>query len=254
MLTFENKVALITGAASRAGIGFAIARKLGLGGAKIVISDVRGDEIQLRADELGAGGCQVLGLAHDVTSEADWTRISRNLLDGFGKLDILVNNAGIAELKQMDVMTLADWNRHITVNLTSVFLGCQMALREMRLAGRGGAIINLSSISGQVGAKGTAAYAASKGGIRLLTKTIALEAAPDRIRVNSVHPGVIWTEMQSRAWGDNLHVFEAIRASIPMGHLGTPEDVASVVAFLASDESKYVTGSEFTVDGGYTAQ
>jgi NAD(P)-dependent dehydrogenase (short-subunit alcohol dehydrogenase family) len=142
MLTFENKVALITGAASRAGIGFAIARKLGLGGAKIVVSDVRGDEIQLRADELAADGCQALGVAHDVTSESDWTRVSRNLLDRFGKLDILVNNAGIAELKQMDVMTLTDWSRHIAVNLTSVYLGCHMALKEMRRAGSGGAIIN----------------------------------------------------------------------------------------------------------------
>lgn len=254
MAGFGGKIALVTGAASAGGLGFATARRLAREGAHVMLTDLLAEDVEARRAELAAEGYSVAAMAHDVTSPDGWAAVLAAILDRFGGLDILVNNAGIAVLKWMGDLTPADWQRQIDVNLTSVYLGCDVAIRQMKAQGRGGSIVNLSSVAGLVGVKGTTAYAASKGGVRLMTKTIALEVAPENIRVNSVHPGVIWTDMQKVAIADNKDVSDAINATIPMGRMGEPDDIAAMVTFLASDDAKYITGAEFAVDGGYTAQ
>lgn len=250
----SGKVAIVTGAASQGGLGFATARALAREGAKVVLTDLNEAEVETRAQELRAAGAEALALRQDVTQEAGWDQVMARTCEAFGQLDILVNNAGIAVLKWMDAMTLADFERQISVNLTSVYLGCHAALRVMRAQGRGGAITNLSSVAGLVGVPGTSAYAASKGGVRLMTKSIALECARENIRCNSVHPGVIWTEMQKVAIRDNPEQYDILNAAIPMGRMGEPDDIANMILFLSSEEAKYITGAEFTVDGGLTAQ
>lgn len=254
MKRVEGKVALVTGAASEQGLGFATARALAREGAKVVLTDIAGDAVKARAASLSDAGGETLGLSQDVTREADWHATIAATVRAYGRLDILVNNAGIAVLKWMDAMTTADWHRQIEVNLTSVYLGCKAGLERMRAQGGGGSIVNLSSVAGLVGVPGTAAYAASKGGVRLLSKTIALEAARDNIRCNSVHPGLIRTEMQDVALRDNPEQFDVLNASVPIGRMGEPDDIAAMILFLASDEAKYITGAEFVVDGGLTAQ
>jgi NAD(P)-dependent dehydrogenase (short-subunit alcohol dehydrogenase family) len=154
----------------------------------------------------------------------------------------------------MDAITSVEWARQIDVNLSSVFHGTRRAIREMRRVGQGGSIINLSSVAGQVGVPGCAAYSASKGGVRAFTKSVALEVARDRIRVNTIHPGLILTNMQKVALQDNREQYDVINAAIPMGYMGDPLDIANCAVFLASDESRYITGAELTVDGGFTAQ
>ena len=248
----QDKVAIVTGAASNPGLGYATALTLGREGAKVMVTDV---------DEAGAQGCaqairdlggQALALRQDVTSEADWQAAVERALAEYGRLDVLVNNAGIAVLKRLEDMTLADWNRQIEVNLTSVFLGCKAALAPMRAAG-GGSIINLSSVAGLVGMATCTAYGAAKGGVRILSKSVAVEGAADNIRCNSVHPGVIWTNMQAQATG--LSEPQPVAPErVPMGRMGEPQDIANCVLYLASDESNYVSGAEFTVDAGMTTQ
>lgn len=250
----SGKVAIVTGAASEGGLGFATARALAREGAKVVLTDIDEAEVLKRAEELRAAGAEALAMRQDVTVEAEWDQVIARTVEAFGPLDILVNNAGIAILKWMDAMTLADFDRQIRVNLTSVYLGTHAALRVMRAQGKGGVITNLSSIAGQVGVPGASAYAASKGGVRLFTKAVAMEAARDNIRCNSVHPGVIWTDMQKVAIRDNPEQYDILNASIPLGRMGEPDDIANMILFLSSDEAKYITGAEFTVDGGLTAQ
>jgi len=245
---------VVTGAASAGGLGFATARRLARDGARVMLTDLQGDAVAERAAELAAEGLSAVGMAHDVTSEEAWAQVMAALDTQFGAIDILVNNAGIAVLKWMDTLTLADWQRQIDVNMTSVYLGCAAALPRMRAHGRGAAIVNLSSIAGLVGLPGTGAYAASKAGVRLFSKAIAMEVARENIRVNSVQPGVIWTDMQKVAIADNKDVYDKINESIPMGRMGEPDDIAAMIAFLASDDAQYITGGEFTVDGGFTAQ
>ena len=179
MINLHNKVALITGAASAGGLGFATARKMAEQGAKVFLTDINGTAIKERAAELNRAGHQAQSMTHDVTSEEDWQKVITSLTDSYGQLDILVNNAGIAVLRMMSEMTKADWDLQIRVNLDSIFLGCKAGLDLMRAQGNGGSIINMSSVAGLVGVQGTAAYAASKGGVRLFTKTVAriLEAA-----------------------------------------------------------------------------
>ncbi len=250
----SGKVAIVTGAASAAGIGFASARALAREGARVVLTDIDEAEVTKRADELRGAGFEALALRQDVTQEAEWSRIIASTCERYGPLDILVNNAGIAVLRLMDVATPEEFDRHISINLRSVFLGCHGALRVMRAQGRGGSIVNLSSVMGLVGAPGTAAYAASKGGVRLMTKSIALECARQGIRCNTVHPGVIWTAMQEVAIRDNPATADILNAAIPVGRMGTPDEVADAILFLASDEARYITGAELVVDGGLTAQ
>ncbi|HEX7931015.1 MAG TPA: glucose 1-dehydrogenase [Sphingomicrobium sp.] len=249
-----NRSAIVTGAASPSGLGFATARMLARSGASVMLTDIDETAVRQRASELQAEGLAVQAMRHDVTALSDWDAIVAATVVAFGQLDILVNNAGIAVLKRTEVLTQAEWQRQIDVNLNSVFFGCQVGLAQMRAQGSGGAIVNLSSVAGLVGIPGAPAYAASKGGVRLLSKAIALECAREGIRVNSVHPGVIWTDMQQVAIRDNPDQYDAINASIPMGRMGEPDDIAAMIGFLVSDAAKYVTGGEFVVDGGLTAQ
>lgn len=249
-----GKVALVTGAGSLAGIGYASARRLASEGAKVLLTDIDESGISRSAAALSGDGRDVMGMAQDVTVEANWTAAVQAAVERFGRLDILVNNAGIAVLGDVEKLTLDDWRRQIDVNLTSIFLGCRVAVSQFRKQGGGGAIVNISSVAGLIGMPGTAAYAASKGGVRLMTKSLALDGAKDGVRVNSVHPGMIETDIQKIAEQDNPGVSAIIAATIPMKALGRPEDIAAMVAFLASLDAAYITGAEFVVDGGLTAQ
>jgi NAD(P)-dependent dehydrogenase (short-subunit alcohol dehydrogenase family) len=242
----RGKTAVVTGAASSGGIGFATATALAREGARVVLT--------ARAAELAAAGMSAIGLRQDVTAAGDWTAALDAAETAFGPVDILVNNAGTAVLRTMDALTEADWHRQIDVNLTSVYLGCRAVLERMRRGGRLGSIVNVSSIAGLVGMRRCSAYSASKGGVRLMTKSLALETAAEGIRVNSVHPGVIATDMQRSSMADNVERSSQIYAAIPMGKMGRPEDIAAMILFLASDEAAYITGGEFVVDGGLTAQ
>ena len=254
MSRVANKIALVTGAASVPGLGSTAAVRLAEEGATVFLTDVDLAGVEKVAAGIRESGGNATALVHDVTSETDWDRVFAAIIAAHGRLDILVNNAGIAVLRMIDVITTQEWLQQIDVNLSSVFYGTQRAVREMRRVGKGGSIINLSSVAGQVGVPGCGAYSASKGGIRMFTKSIALETAREGIRVNSLHPGMIWTNMQKVAIQDNKDIYDAITATIPAGRLGDPADVANCVLFLASDESAYITGAELTVDGGFTVQ
>ncbi|MDY0067162.1 MAG: glucose 1-dehydrogenase [Steroidobacteraceae bacterium] len=254
MARVADKVALVTGGASVPGIGSATAKRLAEEGAVVYVTDLDGAGAEAAAASIRSAGGQAIAMAHDVTAEADWDRVMGAIMRDHGRIDILVNNAGIAVLRMIDALSTTDWMRQMEVNLTSVYYGVRRAVQEMRRVGRGGSIVNLSSVAGLVGVPGCSAYAASKGGIRLFTKTVALETARDKIRVNSVHPGMIRTNIQKDALADNAAQYDIINAAIPMGHMGEAVDVANCILFLASDEARYVTGAEFVVDGGLTAQ
>jgi NAD(P)-dependent dehydrogenase (short-subunit alcohol dehydrogenase family) len=253
MTRLKDKVALITGAASDPGLGRSTALRFVREGAKVAITDI--DEAGLEDCERAvreAGG-EVIAWTQDVTSEEGWKTAVHRVQSHFGKLDILVNNAGIAVLRPVREMTLAEYNQQMSVNMTSVFLGCKYAIPAMQVAG-GGSIVNISSVAGLVGIPGAGAYGASKGGVRLLSKTVALEHARENIRCNSIHPGVIWTNIQQDAIRDNPAQYDLLNEAIPMGRMGQPEEVANCILFLASDESSYVTGAELAVDAALTAQ
>jgi NAD(P)-dependent dehydrogenase (short-subunit alcohol dehydrogenase family) len=254
MARVAGKIALVTGGASVPGLGSATARRLAEEGAIVFVTDRDGDGALAVANDLQASGLQACAMTHDVTVEADWDRVMSAILEQHGRLDILVNNAGIAVLRMLEALDTPDWMRQIEVNLTSVYYGTRRAVQAMRRVGQGGSIVNLSSVAGLIGVPGCSAYAASKAGVRLFTKTVALETARDAIRVNSVHPGMIWTNMQRLAIADNAAQYDIIKAAIPMGYIGEPLDIANCILFLASDEARYITGAEFTVDGGLTAQ
>jgi len=252
----SGKTAIVTGAAS--GLGAAAAGLLAREGADVVIADLRDGEAL--ASGLSREGLSVRCLHLDVTSEDGWDTAVDRTVAWFGGLDILVNNAGVAFPNgSVEQQTLADWRAVMSVNLEGVFLGTKYAIAAMRAGGRGGSIVNLSSILGIAASPTTASYCASKGGVRQLTKSAALHCAKAgyRIRVNSVHPGYIWTPMLEETLarrGDLEEQKRLIEAPIPMGHAGKPEDIAYGVPYLASDESKYVTGTELVIDGGYLAQ
>lgn len=250
----EAKIALITGSGSTPGLGAATAARLAEEGAIVFLTDIDVEGVEARAAEIRAQGGKATAMRHDVTSEHDWDKVVDAILAAEGRIDILVNNAGIAVLRMIDQMTPQDFARQMEVNMTSVYMGSRRVVAEMRKAGHGGAIVNLSSVAGLVGIPGVSAYAASKAGVRLFGKSIAMETARDGIRVNSVHPGMIWTNMQKVALKDNPEQYDIITAAIPMGKMGEPIDIANCVLFLASDEARYITGAEFVVDGGMTAQ
>ncbi len=254
MMRLKDKVALVTGAASEIGIGFATAHRFGREGAKVCITDIDETRLEARATDLCDNGVDAVGFAHDVTSENDWKTVVASTVDRYGKIDVLVNNAGVAFLGETLEFSIEDWNKQLEVNLSSVFLGCRAMIDQLLCQGGGGAIVNISSIAGMVGIVNGAAYSSSKGGVRLLTKSLALEFAKQNIRINSVHPGAIETEIAKRAMEVEPEEMQALEAAIPMGRQGEPSDIAAMAAFLASDEAKYVTGAEFCVDGGLTAQ
>ena len=257
MIDLNGKVAVVTGAASDIGLGFASARKLAKQGARVLITDVDADAIDARVAELKKLGFEAEGTGHDVTVEADWQKVLEQVRSSFGRLDILVNNAGIGEPAPLGDISLAAWEKQFNINMSGVFLGCQLAVEQFREQRSGGSIINISSIAGIIGFPCNSPYSASKGAVRLFSKALAVELGPEAIRVNSVHPGIIQTAILKKGEEYNKEAYDQMAASwqsrIPLGHVGEPEDIAATVAFLASDDARYVTGAEFIVDGGYTA-
>jgi 3alpha(or 20beta)-hydroxysteroid dehydrogenase len=235
-----GKVAIITGAAS--GQGAAEARLFAEEGAKVVVTDINEDGATL-ASELGRNGHF---LRHDVGDEAGWAKVIEQTLEHFGRLDVLVNNAGIYKPASLLDTDAALWELHYRVNQLGVFLGMRAAA-EVMAKGGGGAIVNVSSNAGMNNVPGMFAYGASKWAVRGMTKLAASELAPLGIRVNSIHPGIIDTPMLGENTPERLKLYESM---IPMGRMGTPDEVARLVLFLASDASSYVTGAEITVDGG----
>jgi NAD(P)-dependent dehydrogenase (short-subunit alcohol dehydrogenase family) len=250
----KGKIALVTGGASVPGLGSATAIRFAEEGAVVYLTDRDAEGAERVAAGIRASGGQATALAHDVTSEADWDRVMAAVMAGHRSLDVLVNNAGIAVLRMIEDFTTSDWNLQNDVNLNSVFYGTKRAVIAMRKAGKGGSIINISSVAGLFGVPACGAYAAAKGGVRLFSKVIAIECAKDKIRCNTVHPGMIKTNMQDVAEEDNADNYDATLALIPMGYMGDPVDIANMNLFLACDESRYVTGAEFVVDGGMNAQ
>jgi len=242
-----DKVALITGGAS--GMGQSEAVLFAKEGAKVVVADVLEAEGRKVADSLGGAGRFV---RLDVTSEADWEQAIAAAVSSFGKLDVLVNNAGISGTFDPDTLSTSAWDRLMDVNAKGTFLGMKHAIPAMEKAG-GGAIVNISSVSGFVGQNGIhMAYNASKGAVRLMTKSAAVQYARSGIRVNSVHPGVLPAMRSSKATADPAFR-QKMLAGVPMRREGRVEEVAYAVLFLASDEASYITGTELVVDGGYLA-
>lgn len=254
MSRMQGKVAIVTGAASNPGLGYSTAITLAREGAKLVVTDLDLAGAEACAAAIREAGGEALALEQDVTDEAGWKTLMAQTVDTFDKLDVLVNNAGIAVLMPLAKMTLADWNRQIEVNLTSVFLGCKYGMEAMQ-GNTGGSIINLSSVAGLIGMQTCVAYGAAKGGVRIMSKSVAMEGAKDNIRCNSVHPGVIWTNMQAAATGQtDPSKVTTDPSRVPLGRPGEAQDIANCILYLASDEANYVTGAEFTVDAGMTAQ
>lgn len=247
-----GKIAIVTGAASDPGLGHATALTLAREGATMIVTDIDLPGAERCAQAIRDAGGRATALHQDVTSEDGWKQVIDHAVKAHGRLDVLVNNAGIAVLKPLDDLTLGDWNRQINVNLTSVFLGCKYAAPAMRASG-GGSIVNLSSVAGLIGLATCVAYGAAKGGVRIMSKALAAELGKDNIRCNSVHPGVIWTNMQAGAGGGNRANADAMSAGLPLGRVGEPADIAHCILYLASDEANYITGAEFTVDAGMTA-
>ncbi len=249
-MRLEGKVALISGGAR--GMGAVEARLFAREGAKVVIGDVLEEEGRRTVQEITDAGGQAHFERLDVTKEEDWQKIVTQTTARFGGLDILVNNAGIYRILPLEQTSLAVWERIMEVNVTGVFLGTRVAIPEMRKRG-GGSIINISSTAGLVGGANSSAYQASKGAVRIFTKSTAIEYAKEGIRANSVHPGVIDTDMIAELLSDPAVRQERLDA-IPLHRVGTAEDVAYAVLYLASDQSSYVTGAELVIDGGKTAQ
>jgi len=261
----DGKVAIVTGAAR--GIGAQTAKLLAeAGAAAVVVTDLREELGQGVAETIAQAGAKSLFLRQDTTSEADWERVVGETVKRFGGLNILVNNAGIYSYAKLEEMTVEQYDALSNVNLKGVFLGTKHAIRAMKAIPKGaesGAIVNLSSVAGLVGSPLSAVYSMTKGGVRLLTKSTALEVAQlgYNIRCNSIHPGVIDTDMaglvvqrwesagvganEVRGFLTNLH---------PLGRLGQPIDIARGILFLASSDSSFMTGSELVVDGGWTAK
>jgi len=254
----RDKIAIVTGGAL--GLGYASARQLAAEGATVVLTDVKDSEGEAAANSINSAGGKALYLHHDVASETDWSRVIDRTIDTFGRLDVLVNNAGVGVGAPPEEQSLEQWRWLMSINLDGVFLGTKHALIAMKQhPPRGGSIINLSSIEGLVGDPNLGAYNASKGGVRLYTKSVALYCAKAGldIRVNSIHPGYIWTPMVENYLKQSGNVAEArkvLDAMHPIGHVGEPDDIAYGVVYLASNESKFMTGAELVIDGGYTAQ
>ena len=248
-MRLSGKVALVSGGAS--GMGQSESLIFAREGAKVVVADLL-EEGQQVADKIKGAGGQALFVKLDVSKEAEWEKAVKAAVDAFGKLDVLVNNAGISGTFDQDMLSTAAWDKLMDINAKGVFLGMKTAIPAMQRAG-GGAIVNISSISGFVGQQGVhMAYNASKGAVRIMTKTAAVQFAKDGIRVNSVHPGMLPPMRSSKGSADPTWREKMIRA-VPMKREGRVEEVAHAVLFLASDEASYITGTELVVDGGYLA-
>jgi 3(or 17)beta-hydroxysteroid dehydrogenase len=247
-----GKAAFITGGAS--GLGRAMATAFAAEGARVAIADI---DLARGRETARSIGENAIFLAHDVTSEEQWVGNLAEAVRVFGHLDTLVNNAGIGTRGTVETTTLAEWRRIHAVNLDGPFLGCKHAIPLIAGAG-GGAIVNISSVAGLIGARDSAAYCASKGGLRLLTKSVALHCAHRKngVRCNSIHPVYTETPMVEEMLAssrDPEKMRDAMAAMIPLGRLGTPAELAAMAVYLVSDEARFVTGAEFVFDGGYTA-
>jgi NAD(P)-dependent dehydrogenase (short-subunit alcohol dehydrogenase family) len=255
MARLDGKVALVTGGAL--GIGAATCAMLAREGAAVAVTDVL-DDGEAMAGRIRSAGGNARFWHLDVTDETQVQDVFNEVAGAFGKLDVLVNNAGIAGAnKPTDEITVEEWERVIAINVRGVFLCTKHAIPHMRRAS-GGSIVNLSSIYGIISAPDIPPYHASKGAVRLMTKTDALLYAKDKIRVNSVHPGFIWTPLVEELGRNSPEGLEVFRRELdgrhPIGHVGEPDDIAHGIVYLASDEAKFVTGAELVIDGGYTAQ
>ena len=271
MGSIDGRVAFVTGAGS--GIGRAAAIGLALEGARLFLTDIDMEGGRATAAMIRDAGGIAEFRGQDVVEEDRWAELAAKVMMLFGRLDILVNNAGIGTSCAVTEMSLDSWNRQVAINLTGVFLGTKHCIPAMRAAKpegayRGGSIINISSVAGLGGSAGMSGYCATKGGVRLFTKAVAMEcaAARDGIRCNSVHPGIIdtpiWTKIDDSGAlqaalgtpaGANAMDVDMIAAASPMGFAGLPADIADGIVFLASDASRYMTGSELVIDGGWSA-
>jgi len=252
----DNKVAVVTGGAR--GIGKATCKVLAAEGASVAVTDIISEEGEQVVAEIKENGGTADFWHLDTTRESEVQTVIDEAAEKFGGLHVLVNNAGIAGTNEAtENIAVEDWNNVMDVNVNGVFLCTKHAIPHMKKAG-GGSIVNLSSIYGIISAPDLPAYHASKGAVRLMTKTDALLYAKEKIRVNSVHPGYIWTPLVEDLAKNSEEGVDAFRSELasrhPVGHVGEPEDIAYGVLYLASDESKFVTGSELLIDGGYTAQ
>jgi NAD(P)-dependent dehydrogenase (short-subunit alcohol dehydrogenase family) len=264
--SIQGKVALVTGGAG--GIGEACVRTLAEAGAQVVATDIDGEGCEAVAENLCSKGLEVVAMQQDVCKESRWEEITDATLAEFGGLDILVNNAGIDDGELVENDSLEVVNRLHRVNVDSIFLGMKYGVRTMKpggAAGNGGSIINLSSVAGLIGVPGHSAYGAAKGAVRSYTKHAAVEFGTlgYGVRVNSVHPGLIDTNMGDKVIKDFVDMGLApsrddavalLESMTALGRVGHVDDVANMVLFLASDASSYVTGAEFVVDGGLTAK
>ena len=250
MARLEGKVALISGGAR--GQGAVEARMFAEEGANVVIGDILDEQGRQTEAELQELGYNVTFVHLDVTSESDWDAAVQAAIGAYGKLDILLNNAGILIRKNIEETTEEDWDRIFSINAKGVFLGTKAAIPAMRENG-GGSIINISSTAGLVGSpNGSASYTATKGAVRLFTKSTAIQHAREGIRCNSIHPGPIETDMIADTLNDPANL--ALRMQrLPLGRVGKPSEIAYGAIYLASDESSFVTGSELVIDGGTTA-
>ena len=247
----ENKVALISGGSR--GMGAAEAKIFAAEGAHVVIADILEDEGRKTASKIAETGARCLFTNLDVLKASDWESAISTVTSAFGKLDILVNNAGVTSRMMLLETSEPEWDRVMDINTKGTFLGIKTAIPAMKYSG-GGSIVNISSQMGLVGADYISPqYQASKGAVRILTKSVAIQYASDNIRCNSIHPAPIETDMTADIRND-ADSFQDMLRRIPMGRYGKPEEVAYAVLYLASDESSFVTGSEVVVDGGWTAQ
>ncbi|VAV90578.1 3-oxoacyl-[acyl-carrier protein] reductase [hydrothermal vent metagenome] len=250
---FSGKTAIVTGGAS--GIGCAVVHQLSGEGCHVIVADINLDKAIEVAESLPA---QSIAFELDVTSEAGWVAVMKYAKDIFGGLDILVNSAGIGFADNFEDMPLAHWNAMIAVNLTGTFLGCQKAIKLMKKTVTPAAIVNISSIAGLMGGEDIAGYSASKGGVTLLTKSVALYCAGRGydIRCNSIHPTYVDTEMLdpvAEAFGDRQIMLDGMAAQVPLGRVAKPDDIAGAILFLCSSEAAMITGHQMVIDGGQMA-
>ena len=249
-MRLEGKVVFISGGSR--GQGAAEARLFATEGASVVMGDILEDEGRRLEAEINESGGRALFVRLDAASDSDWQNAIRQTVQTFGKLDVLVNNAAIYSRVPIEQTSAEEWDRIMAVNARGVFLGTKHSIPEMRKSG-GGSIVNISSTAGLVGSARGSAYSASKGAVRLLTKSTAVQHAGEGIRANSIHPGPIDTDMIADSIATPEGRAES-EARVPLGRIGSVEDVAYGALFLASDESSYMTGSELVIDGGATAQ
>ncbi len=258
MAQVAGKVAVVTGGAS--GIGEACAETLAREGAAVLITDIDDTLGKGVVDRITKAGGKAQYMRHDVRDEAAWPGVIAEAEKRYGRLDIMVANAGIGIMSPIATMTLADWQRQQAINLDGVFLSIKHSIPAMQRGG-GGSIVLMSSVAGLRGAPGLAAYSATKGGVRLLAKSVALEHAADNIRCNSIHPGIIatpiWEKIPTGAEGNRRNApidpRERAAASVPLPRVGEAQDIANGVLFLCTDAGNYITGQELVIDGGMTA-